>query len=135
MYPCTYLQVLVFTRISCIIYTSVMLVVLLRIQLNVIGGYLFKNPSEITSEFQQEYLMVCNKWLETGVPRLSTLIEKEVLKYYSKMLINLTVGPPLSLVPKNCWTSSTEEADKNFRPREYFLGYTECSARQSRKPY
>lgn len=70
-----------------------MLVILLRIQLNVIGGYLFKNPSEITPEFQQEYLMVCNNWLETGVQRLSTLLEKEVLDYYSTMLWTLKLGP------------------------------------------
>lgn len=76
-------QILVFTRAACLIYVTVMLVISLKVQLNILGGYLFKDPMAIPTEMQQRYLTLCNNLLDKGVDRIALLIEKEVGIIYS----------------------------------------------------
>lgn len=64
------------------IYVTVVLVVALRIQLNILGGYLFKEPIAISTEVQQKYLSLCNHLLDDGLMKLKTIIEKEVGFHY-----------------------------------------------------
>lgn len=61
-----------------------MLVVLLRIQLNIIGGHLFKNPTCLSAELQQKYLTLAQRLFTSCLERLSQLTEKEVGKLYLK---------------------------------------------------
>jgi len=60
-----------------------MLVVSLRIQLNILGGYLYKDTiaegqTELTKENQQRYLSLSQHLLDEGVEKLVTLIERKV---------------------------------------------------------
>lgn len=72
------LKIKVFTRASCLIYLTVMLVVTLRIQLNIIGGYLFKDPTSVPTEMQQRYLTLTQNLFNDGLIRICRLVESEV---------------------------------------------------------
>lgn len=84
------LKVLVITRSAVIIYSHVMLVVLLRIQLNLIGGYMFKDSqangnAKFDNETQQKYLSLCGYFMEEGVSQLSLSIRESVEKVTEQM--------------------------------------------------
>lgn len=72
------LKLLVFTRLCTLVYVNVLLVIVLRIQLNLVGGYLYKDTKAITSTLQQNYLSMCHLLLETGVQKISTVINEKV---------------------------------------------------------
>lgn len=77
------LKVQAFTRLTTLVYACSMLVVSLRIQLNILGGYLYKDTiadgqTELTKENQQRYLSLSQHLLNEGVEKLVTLIEKKV---------------------------------------------------------
>lgn len=55
-----------------------MLVVTLRVQLNIVGGYLYRNPTSVSTEVQLKYLTLTQSMFNEGVQKLSALIEKEV---------------------------------------------------------
>jgi len=76
------LKVLVFSKVSCLVYISALLVSMLRVQMNVVGGYLYKDPACVTLEMQQKYLSLCHSLLDSGVQKLSKLLQDE----YSKIL-------------------------------------------------
>ncbi len=77
------LKVQAFTRLTTLVYACSMLVVSLRIQLNILGGYLYKDTiadgqTELTKENQQRYLSLSQYLLDDGVEKLVTLIERKV---------------------------------------------------------
>lgn len=76
------LKVLAFSKLTVLVYSSSLLIVILRIQLNVIGGYMFcdreLDKSRITSNIQEKYLGMCQFFMEEGVLRLSKLIQEKV---------------------------------------------------------
>lgn len=77
------LKVQAFTRLTALVYACSMLVVSLRIQLNILGGYLYKDTiadgqTELTKENQQRYLSLSQHLLDDGVEKLVTLIERKV---------------------------------------------------------
>ncbi|KAK4872362.1 hypothetical protein RN001_014391 [Aquatica leii] len=74
------LKVLVFTKVSCLIYLSTLLTAVLRVQMNIIGGYLYKDPSILSIDLQQKYLSICQELLNSGVRKLVRLFEDEVTK-------------------------------------------------------
>ncbi|GLV42624.1 uncharacterized protein CBL_03363 [Carabus blaptoides fortunei] len=57
----------------------------LRIQLNLIGGYLYKDTKAITSTLQQNYLSMCHLLLETGVQKITTVINEKITDIMSTM--------------------------------------------------
>lgn len=80
------LKILSFTKVALMLYCGSMLTITLRIQLNVLGGYLFQdstgitdiNKSNLNIEVQQKYLSLCQYFLELGVKELCSLIEAKV---------------------------------------------------------
>lgn len=77
------LKVQAFTRLTALVYACSMLVVSLRIQLNILGGYLYKDTvadgqTELTKENQQRYLSLSQHLLDEGVEKLVSLIERKV---------------------------------------------------------
>ncbi|KAJ6633406.1 Peroxisomal biogenesis factor 3 [Pseudolycoriella hygida] len=77
------LKVQAFTRLTTLVYACSMLVVSLRIQLNILGGYLYKDTiaegqTELTKENQQRYLSLSQHLLEEGIEKLVALIERKV---------------------------------------------------------
>ncbi|KAK5639815.1 hypothetical protein RI129_010626 [Pyrocoelia pectoralis] len=71
------LKVLVFTKVTCLIYVCALLTVMLRVQMNVIGGYLFKDPSSISSELQEKYLSICKELLNSGMDKLNACLREK----------------------------------------------------------
>lgn len=60
------------------IYAIVILVITLKVQLSIIGGYMYKDPTSISSEMQEKYLSICQTFLKDGIEKLSNVMEAEV---------------------------------------------------------
>lgn len=80
------LKILSFTKVALMLYCGSMLTITLRIQLNILGGYLYQysagctevKKSNLNSDVQQKYLSLCQYFLDTGVKELCGLIEAKV---------------------------------------------------------
>lgn len=74
------IKVLAFCRLCALVYACSMLVITLRVQFNVLGGYLYKDAigtEQITVELQQNYVALVQHFLREGVDSLCQLIEKK----------------------------------------------------------
>lgn len=77
------LKILVFTQISTLLYAGLMLVIVLRVQLNVMGGYLFRSKMDAkdgapSSLCQESYMSLCNYFINQGIKDLCSIIDKHV---------------------------------------------------------
>ncbi|KAM4043448.1 peroxisomal biogenesis factor 3 [Anomaloglossus baeobatrachus] len=97
------LKIISFTRSIVAVYSTCMLVVLLRIQLNIIGGYIYLDNSsaakngnalQASPEVQQQYLSSIQHLLGDGLTELITLVKKAV----QKVLGSLSLKQSLSLI-------------------------------------
>uniref|UniRef100_T1HU64 Peroxisomal biogenesis factor 3 n=2 Tax=Rhodnius prolixus TaxID=13249 RepID=T1HU64_RHOPR len=93
------LKVQVFAQLSSLLYSGLMLVVVLRIQLNVIGGYMFKEKIDsqtydvFSSTFQEYYLSLCHYFLNKGIRDICTLMET-----HARLVVeNISLKQKLSL--------------------------------------
>ncbi|ENN78396.1 hypothetical protein YQE_05196, partial [Dendroctonus ponderosae] len=82
------LKVQVFTRAGCVIYSLVMLVLTLKVQLNIVGGYLYKDPTSVPADMQEKYLSLCQHFLNTGVARLAKVMEFEKIDLKKMMKLS-----------------------------------------------
>ncbi|XP_014284959.1 peroxisomal biogenesis factor 3 [Halyomorpha halys] len=89
------LKVVVFAQICALIYSGMMLVTLLRIQLNIIGGYMIreKDISELTNASQEKYLSLCQHFLEVAVKDICALM----LKHSELILKNVSLKHKMTL--------------------------------------
>lgn len=76
------LKVLAIGRLCALVYACSMLVITLRIQFNILGGYLYKdaisNDEKVTSELQHSYVALIQHFLNDGCKSLCQLIEAKV---------------------------------------------------------
>lgn len=76
------LKILSFSRLTALVYACSILVLTLRIQFNILGGYLYKDTingeEKITNDLQQNYVALIQYFLKDGVEALCTLIESKV---------------------------------------------------------
>lgn len=102
------LKVISFARLTTLVYASSMLVMALRVQVNLAGGYIYKDnvpdsrgstsPSQqqmlLPSDFMQTYLSEIQYFLKEGVAQLTRIIlevTRKVLQDYNlKKLLTLT---------------------------------------------
>lgn len=70
-----------------------MLVITLKLQLNIVGGYLYKDPTSVPADMQEKYLSLCQNFLNQGIPKLATVIEVEV----KKLLQNIDLKKQMKL--------------------------------------
>ncbi|OWR45486.1 peroxisomal biogenesis factor 3 [Danaus plexippus] len=104
------LKIMIFTRICVLVYALSILNVTLRVQLNVIGGYLYKDSVQeeeplIDSELQAKYLSLCHHFVGSGVEDLVRQIEKAVKKVVES--IPLTKKITLQEVEQVFWSVQT----------------------------
>ncbi|XP_059613865.1 peroxisomal biogenesis factor 3 [Phlebotomus argentipes] len=95
------MKVVSFTRLTTMVYASSILVVTLRIQLNLVGGYLYRDTTKttptgmsVTPEVRQMYLALVQHFLRDGLKELSRLIEdkvRHIMKDYD-LKKRLTIG-------------------------------------------
>ncbi|KAM5163321.1 peroxisomal biogenesis factor 3 [Mantella aurantiaca] len=97
------LKIISFTRSIVAVYSTCMLVVLLRVQLNIIGGYIYLDNSsagkpcnglQASPEVQQQYLSSIQHLLGDGMTELITLVKQAV----QKVLGSLSLRHSLSLM-------------------------------------
>ncbi|XP_033091102.1 peroxisomal biogenesis factor 3 isoform X2 [Trachypithecus francoisi] len=97
------LKIISFTRSIVAVYSTCMLVVLLRVQLNIIGGYIYldnaavgKNGTTILAppDVQQQYLSSIQHLLGDGLTELITVIKQAV----QKILGSVSLKHSLSLL-------------------------------------
>lgn len=78
------LKVVAISRCAAIVYSHVMLVTLLRIKVNLIGGHMFKDSLDLEggisadSATQQMYLSLCHNFMSEGVSKLCNLLLEKV---------------------------------------------------------
>lgn len=72
------LQNQVFTKAGCIIYSLVILVITLKLQLNIVGSYLYKDPNSVPADVQEKYLSLCKAFLKSGVAKIADVVKVEV---------------------------------------------------------
>lgn len=65
------LNILLFAKLSCFIYGLTILLVTLRVQLNIVGGYLFKEPNSIDAGLQEKYLGIIQNFISKGLTTLA----------------------------------------------------------------
>lgn len=83
----------VFIQAACIIYSLVILVVLLKLQLNIVGSYLYKDPTSIPFDMQESYLSLSQHFINVGVKKLANTIENKV----SSITENVELGKKMKL--------------------------------------
>ncbi|XP_058826138.1 peroxisomal biogenesis factor 3 [Topomyia yanbarensis] len=77
------LRILAFAKIVTLVYASSMLAVTLKTQINLLGGYLYKDTVEqedklVSMEIQKTYLSMIQYFMENGMDKLIDLIRNNV---------------------------------------------------------
>lgn len=85
------MRICVFTRACLLIYSETMLVLTLKIQLNLLGGLVYKSLSQdspqICSKTQEDYLSLFTYFIEEGIQRLEKYLQEKVIKYVQQIPI------------------------------------------------
>lgn len=85
------MRICVFTRACLLVYAETMLVLTLKIQLNLLGGLVYKSLSQdsppICSKTQEEYLLHFSYFIEDGIQRLEKYLHRKVMKYVQQVPI------------------------------------------------
>lgn len=85
------MRVCVFTRACLLVYAETMLVITLKIQLNLLGGLVYKSLSQdspsICSKTQEDYLSLFSYFIEEGIHRLKEYLHQKVIKYVQQVPI------------------------------------------------
>ncbi|ALC44670.1 Pex3 [Drosophila busckii] len=84
------MKIVSFTRLATFIYASSMLVIALRVQLNLLGGYIYRDimneQSQITDELKQQYLSLIRHFItDDGITDLARYIRTKVLEVLKAM--------------------------------------------------
>lgn len=78
------IKIVAFSRVTAFVYGAVLLVAVLRVQLNLIGGYIFKDTNQINSEFQEKYLSLCQRFLNEGLTEMINNLQQKVANIVAK---------------------------------------------------
>ncbi|NXM98962.1 PEX3 factor, partial [Sylvia borin] len=95
------LKIISFTRSIVAVYSTCMLVVLLRVQLNIIGGYIYLDNAALGKngttplappEVQQQYLSSIQHLLGDGLTELITIVKQAVHKVFGSISLKQTLS-------------------------------------------
>uniref|UniRef100_A0A671X5U9 Peroxisomal biogenesis factor 3 n=1 Tax=Sparus aurata TaxID=8175 RepID=A0A671X5U9_SPAAU len=121
------LKIISFTRTIVGVYSTCMLVVLLRVQLNIIGGYLYLDNSVgkntmtplAPPDVQQQYLSSIQHLLGDGLTELMTLVKKAVLNSLGGMSLKQSLSL-LEVEQQLSWIRAEVEAGSE-RPLSWYM--------------
>lgn len=127
------MKVMIFTRICVIVYALSILQVTLRIQLNIIGGYLYRDSvceddPLIDGELQAKYLSLCHYFVGPGIEDLIKQIEKAVKRVVNPVSLKKKIT--LQEVEQMFWSIQTilctdaEQGDPVKKMVHYIVGHT-----------
>lgn len=130
------LKIMIFTRICVIVYALCILHVTLRVQLNIIGGYLYRDSVHddnhvIDSNLQSKYLSLCHHFVGRGVEDLIKQIDKAVKRVVEPVLLKKKIR--LHEVEQMFWSvqtilcTDTVEGDPVKKMVHYLVGHTEIN--------
>lgn len=130
------LKIMIFTRICVLVYALSILQVILRVQLNIIGGYLYRDSvheedSLIDGDLQAKYLSLCHHFVDGGVEDLVKQIEAVVKKVVEP--VSLKKKMTLQEVEQIFWSiqtalcTDTTEGDPVKKMVHYLVGHAEVS--------
>uniref|UniRef100_A0A8D2A6G9 Peroxisomal biogenesis factor 3 n=1 Tax=Sus scrofa TaxID=9823 RepID=A0A8D2A6G9_PIG len=120
------LKIISFTRSIVAVYSTCMLVVLLRVQLNIIGGYIYldnaavgKNGTTVLAppDVQQQYLSSIQHLLGDGLTELITVIKQSV----QKILGSPDFSTVLNICLNRGFSRLLDNMAEFFRPTEQDL--------------
>lgn len=121
------LKIISFTRTIVAVYSTCMLVVLLRVQLNIIGGYLYLDNSVGKSattpvappDIQQQYLSSIQHLLGDGLTELMSVVKRAVQNSLSGMSLKQSLSM-LELEQQLSWIRAEVEAASE-RPLTWYM--------------
>uniref|UniRef100_A0A1A8GLI4 Peroxisomal biogenesis factor 3 n=1 Tax=Nothobranchius korthausae TaxID=1143690 RepID=A0A1A8GLI4_9TELE len=121
------LKIISFTRTIVAVYSTCMLVVLLRVQLNIVGGYLYLDNSvgkSVTNplapaDVQQQYLSSIQHLLGDGLTELITVVKRAVQRSLGSVSLKQSLSL-LDLEQQLSWIRAEVESDSE-RPMSRFL--------------
>uniref|UniRef100_A0A1B6CP06 Peroxisomal biogenesis factor 3 n=1 Tax=Clastoptera arizonana TaxID=38151 RepID=A0A1B6CP06_9HEMI len=117
------LKIRAFAKVCASVYAGAMLVIVLRIQISIIGGYMYCDSKDgclprITNEMQEKYLSLCQFFLTEGIKELCILIENKVRpvleKKSLKELISLQDVEQIFWIIQESICADVNEPIKNF---------------------
>lgn len=115
------LKLLIFTKASIFVYSSVLLVITLRIQLNVLGGYLYKDQASIPTELQEKYLSLCHNLLGAGLASSAAVIQDQ----FEKIVGSLPLQKKLKISDFEAifWAIQSALPTSEHNPLDMFRNY------------
>uniref|UniRef100_A0A8C6WQY1 Peroxisomal biogenesis factor 3 n=1 Tax=Neogobius melanostomus TaxID=47308 RepID=A0A8C6WQY1_9GOBI len=124
------LKIISFTRTIVAVYSTCMLVVLLRIQLNIIGGYLYLDNSANKSttapmappDVQQQYLSSIQHLLGDGLIELMTVVKRAVQNSLGDVSLKQTLSL-LELEQQISWIRAEVEGSEPERQLSWYMLY------------
>lgn len=84
------MKIVSFTRLATFVYASSMLVIALRVQLNLLGGYIYRDiiteQGQITDEVKHQYLSLIRHFItDDGIRDLARFIRSQVMEVLKSM--------------------------------------------------
>lgn len=130
------MKIIIFTRICALVYALCILQVTLRVQLNVIGGHLYRDSvhereSQIDSDLQTKYLSLCHHFVGKGVEDLVKQIEKAVKRVMDPVSLKKKIT--LQEVEQMFWSiqtvlcNDTTEGDPVRKMVHFLVGHTDLN--------
>lgn len=129
------MKIMIFTRICVLVYALSILNVTLRVQLNIIGGYLYRDSMQedeplIDSELQAKYLSLCHHFVGAGVEDLVRQIEKAVKRVVEPISLKKKIN--LQEVEQVFWSIQTilctdTHGDPVKKMSHYLVDHTEIN--------
>ncbi|XP_047429912.1 peroxisomal biogenesis factor 3 isoform X2 [Mugil cephalus] len=115
------LKIISFTRTVVAVYSTCMLVVLLRVQLNIIGGYLYLDNSTSLAppDVQQQYLSSIQHLLGDGLTELMTVVKRAVQNSLGDVSLKQSLSL-LELEQQLSWIRAEVEAGSE-RPLTWYM--------------
>ncbi|XP_017019559.1 peroxisomal biogenesis factor 3 [Drosophila kikkawai] len=123
------MKIVSFTRLATYVYASSMLVIALRVQLNLLGGYIYRDimteQKQITDELKQQYLSLIRHFItESGIQDLARYIRTQVIAVTKSM--PLTQQLSLTDMEQLFWSlqmsiNADTRRDPNSRMSKYLL--------------
>ncbi|KAJ3606650.1 hypothetical protein NHX12_026171 [Muraenolepis orangiensis] len=125
------LKIISFTRTIAAIYSTCMLVVLLRVKLNIIGGYLYLDNSAggasansmAPPDVQQQYLSSIQHLLGDGLTELITVVKRAVQNTFGEMSLKHSLSLT-ELEQQVSWVRAQVEGDSSScspRPLTWYM--------------
>ncbi|KAI5645779.1 peroxin-3 domain-containing protein [Phthorimaea operculella] len=131
------LKIMIFTRICTLVYALCIVQVTLRVQLNIIGGYLYRDSAHeyedslIDSNLQAKYLSLCHHFVGPGVEQLVKQIEQVVKRVVEPVSLKKKIT--LQEVEQMFWSiqtilcTDTTEGDPVKKMVQYLVGHAEIN--------